>query len=190
MRRSFKSIRFSSLSRNQSEHSHGSSALPDITPLIDVVFVVLIFLILAMLSMKEYRGVDVTLPVVENSSDIKEGTGANKAIYVSIKPDGTVYVDKELVGSLAFLLEDKLENIASLSKLFDERFSELMGANVKTQSKIFVSADKLAPFGVVSFVMSQMRTLGASDVVLLVNGENRESGSSGTSSDVSSSTSN
>ncbi len=59
----------------------------EIVPLIDVVFLLLVFFIYAMLSMTVYRGLRVSLP---------EGAGAVEnvsSVVVSIRADNTLWVD-------------------------------------------------------------------------------------------------
>ena len=62
----------------------------EMLPLIDIVFLVLVFFIYAMLSMAVHRGLPVILPL---SSTAK----IDKAIVLSVtvKADGTVFVDKK-----------------------------------------------------------------------------------------------
>ena len=76
----------------------------EMLPLIDIVFLLLVFFIYAMLSMAVHRGLPVLLP----TSFLLKST---KNLYVSItvKSDGTIYVDKEQIDldDLASFLETK-----------------------------------------------------------------------------------
>jgi len=72
-------------------------------PLIDVVFLLLVFFIYAMLSMAVHRGLPVLLPT---SSTVK--IDKKLVLSVSIKSDGTIYIDKHQVA---------LENLAETLKV-------------------------------------------------------------------------
>lgn len=82
----------------------------EMLPLIDIVFLLLVFFIYAMLSMAVHRGLPVNLP---SSRTVK--IHKDLILSVSIKPDGTVYVDKERVplknleGSLKKRARDRRE---------------------------------------------------------------------------------
>jgi len=70
-------------------------------PLIDVVFLLLVFFIYAMLSMAVHRGLPVVLP---DSSTAK--IDKKLVLSVSIKSDETIYIDKQQV-----TLEDLAETL-------------------------------------------------------------------------------
>ncbi|MBW1722341.1 MAG: biopolymer transporter ExbD [Deltaproteobacteria bacterium] len=61
----------------------------EMLPLIDIVFLLLVFFIYAMLSMAVHRGLPVRLPV-SNTAKIDK----TSIISVTVKEDGTVYLDK------------------------------------------------------------------------------------------------
>ena len=71
----------------------------EMLPLIDVVFLLLVFFIYAMLSMAVHRGLTLSLP---SSSTAK--IDKKLVLSVSIKSDGTIYLDKHPV-DLADLCE-------------------------------------------------------------------------------------
>ncbi|MBW1821698.1 MAG: biopolymer transporter ExbD [Deltaproteobacteria bacterium] len=75
----------------------------EMLPLIDVVFLLLVFFIYAMLSMAVHRGLPVLLPT---SSTVK--IDKKLVLSVSIKSDGTIYIDKHQVA---------LENLAETLKV-------------------------------------------------------------------------
>ena len=76
----------------------------EMLPLIDVVFLLLVFFIYAMLSMAVHRGLPVVLP---DSSTAK--IDKKLVLSVSIKSDGTIYIDKHQVAleDLAETLKDR-----------------------------------------------------------------------------------
>ncbi len=76
----------------------------EMLPLIDIVFLLLVFFIYAMMSMAVHRGMNVALP--ESST---AGNEKNPKISVSVTADGSVYVDKASVSpeSLTAVLKEK-----------------------------------------------------------------------------------
>lgn len=78
----------------------------EMLPLIDIVFLLLVFFIYAMLSMAVHRGLPVLLPTSASAKIDKE-----LIISVTIKSDETIYVDKEQIGlnDLTSLLKTKAE---------------------------------------------------------------------------------
>jgi biopolymer transport protein ExbD len=78
----------------------------EMLPLIDIVFLLLVFFIYAMLSMAVHRGLPVLLPTSASAKIDKE-----LIVSVTVKSDGAIYVDKEQValGDLASFLKTKTE---------------------------------------------------------------------------------
>lgn len=78
----------------------------EMLPLIDIVFLLLVFFIYAMLSMAVHRGLPVLLPTSASAKIDKE-----LIVSVTIKSDETIYVDKEQIGlnDLATFLKTKAE---------------------------------------------------------------------------------
>jgi len=64
----------------------------EILPLIDIVFLLLVFFIYAMLSMAVHRGVPVNLPA-SSSADIEK----TRALSVTIQENGDIMLDTDLV---------------------------------------------------------------------------------------------
>jgi biopolymer transport protein ExbD len=78
----------------------------EMLPLIDIVFLLLVFFIYAMLSMAVHRGLPVLLPTSASAKIDKE-----LIVSVTIKSDETIYVDKEQIGlnDLTSFLKTKAE---------------------------------------------------------------------------------
>jgi biopolymer transport protein ExbD len=76
----------------------------EMLPLIDIVFLLLVFFIYAMLSMAVHRGLPVTLPASSSAEVDKDLT-----LSVTIKTNGTIFVDEEMVDldDLAEILKEK-----------------------------------------------------------------------------------
>lgn len=80
----------------------GKKTRIEMLPLIDIVFLLLVFFIYAMLSMAVHRGLPVVLPT---SSTVK--TERELVLSVTVKGDGSVFLDKEpvMLGELAEALK-------------------------------------------------------------------------------------
>ena len=76
----------------------------EMLPLIDIVFLLLVFFIYAMLSMAVHRGLPVLLP-----SSVSAKIDKELIFSVTVKSDGTLYIDKEQVSlnDLASFLKTK-----------------------------------------------------------------------------------
>ena len=76
----------------------------EMLPLIDIVFLVLVFFIYAMLSMAVHRGLPVVLPTSSTSKIDKR-----LVLTVTVKADGTIFLDKERVDleELSVLLKSR-----------------------------------------------------------------------------------
>jgi biopolymer transport protein ExbD len=76
----------------------------EMLPLIDIVFLLLVFFIYAMLSMAVHRGLPVLLP-----SSVSAKIDKELILSITVKSDGTLYVDKEQVSlnDLASFLKTK-----------------------------------------------------------------------------------
>ena len=77
----------------------------EMLPLIDIVFLLLVFFIYAMLSMAVHRGLPILLPTSSSAQ-----TDKSLVLSVTIKSDGTLYVDKEQIAfsDLSAVLKRKI----------------------------------------------------------------------------------
>ena len=64
----------------------------EMIPLVDIIFLLLVFFIYSMLSMAVYKGIPVTLPIAETVEHAKE-----QALFITVDKDGNVFVDRELI---------------------------------------------------------------------------------------------
>ncbi len=115
----------------------------EMLPLIDIVFLLLVFFIYAMLSMAVHRGLPVNLPSSKTVKIHKDLT-----LSVSIRSDGTVYLDKERLS-----LKD-LEG--SLRKKTRDR----------RETGILLFADRNLPYQKLFRVLDQIRTAGLTRISL------------------------
>jgi biopolymer transport protein ExbD len=79
----------------------------EMLPLIDIVFLLLVFFIYAMLSMAVHRGIPVSLPASSSSKTDKQ-----LLISITVKPNGDIFVDKEKVSlsNLSTILKSRSKN--------------------------------------------------------------------------------
>ena len=72
-------------------HLNQKSARIELIPLIDIIFLLLVFFIYSMLSMVVYRGIPVTLPTA-GTIEAEKG----QLLLITIDETGNVFVDKDL----------------------------------------------------------------------------------------------
>lgn len=115
----------------------------EMLPLIDIVFLLLVFFIYAMLSMAVHRGLPVKLPS-SSSAEIDK----RQVVSVTIRKDGIIYVDKKQVG-----LED-------LSRYLKAR------AGDTGEQGVMLFADRGLTYQKLFRVLDQIRTAGISRISL------------------------
>lgn len=108
----------------------------NITPLVDVMLVLLIVFI-------------VTAPLLTNSVKVNlpkaaptQSTDQNKALVISVKPDGAIFLDKAPV---------KLEN-------FEQEITQRKNANAKLALNL--NADETVPYGTVAKLLASIERVG------------------------------
>ena len=108
----------------------------NITPLVDVMLVLLIVFI-------------VTAPLLTNSVKVNlpkaaptQSTDQNKALVISVKPDGAIFLDKDPV---------KLEN-------FEQEITQRKIANSKLALNL--NADEPVPYGTVAKLLASIERVG------------------------------
>ena len=112
----------------------------DLTPMLDVVFIMLIFFIVTTSFVKE-SGVTVNKPYAPTAQKKK-----NASIFVAIKEDGTIWVSKKEIDvkNLRGLIEDiKLEN---------------------PDGQVVVQSDKRAKNGILLKTIDAIKAAGVKDV--------------------------
>jgi len=121
----------------------------EMLPLIDIVFLLLVFFIYAMLSMAVHRGMPVRLPVSETVRVDKKLT-----LSVTVRADGAIYVNKEPVG------------LQELSAVLRAR-----SANSK-QPGVLLFADRSLPYQKLFRVLDKIRLAGFERISLQADQEN------------------
>ena len=114
--------------------------------LIDVTLVLLIIFMITAPTMQEW--IDLDLPTAKASkSNISEG------IVVSVKKDGTIYIDRDKIGS------------ADFNRKFDEVWKKRSG------EPVYVRGDREVPYGTVVEIIGYVKKLGGENVGLVVSEE-------------------
>jgi biopolymer transport protein ExbD len=112
----------------------------DMTPMLDIVFIMLIFFIVTTSFVKE-SGVTVSRPSAETAAEDKKGN-----IMVALKPNGEIWIDKRSV--------DVRSVRANVEKLRAE----------SPESGVVIQADTESKTGLLVQVMDQIRLAGISNI--------------------------
>jgi len=115
----------------------------EMLPLIDIVFLLLVFFIYAMLSMAVHRGLPVTLP---SSSSVK--VDKRMILSVTLNADGSIYLDKER--RTFDSLRESLNRAASSGK----------------EAGVLLFADRTVSYQDLFRVMDQIRAAGITRISL------------------------
>ncbi|MGD8492088.1 MAG: biopolymer transporter ExbD [Desulfobacterales bacterium] len=115
----------------------------EMLPLIDIVFLLLVFFIYAMLSMAVHRGLPVELPFSATAEIDKKLT-----LSVTVKADETIYVDKERVA------------LADLTRVLRDKAGE------SRESGVLIFADRALPYQLIYKVLDKIRQAGLSRISL------------------------
>ena len=115
----------------------------EMLPLIDIVFLLLVFFIYAMLSMAVHRGLPVELPLSTTAEIDKKLT-----LSVTVKADEAIYVDKERVA------------LADLTHVLQNKAGETR------EPGVLVFADRALPYQMIYNVLDKIRLAGLSRISL------------------------
>lgn len=115
----------------------------EMLPLIDIVFLLLVFFIYAMLSMAVHRGLPVELPLSTSAEIDKKLT-----LSVSVEADETIYVDKERVA-----LEELTQVLRSK-------------ADHSREPGVLIFADRSLQYQMIYTVLDKIRQAGLSRISL------------------------
>jgi biopolymer transport protein ExbD len=113
------------------------SARIEMIPLVDIIFLLLVFFIYSMLSMAVYRGIPVMLPKAQSVEAAKERT-----IFITIDKTGQVFLDKDLI---------QRNELLGLLKREQAGFPE---------ATALISADGDVPYSVFVEVLDKVRLAG------------------------------
>jgi len=89
----------------------------ELIPLVDIIFLLLVFFIYSMLSMAVYRGIPVMLPQAETVESAKE-----QAVFITVDKNGNVFVDKVLIDG-----DELLDRLRREQTAFPQRTAIISG---------------------------------------------------------------
>lgn len=128
------------MSKRHSRRQSGAMAEVNMTPLIDMVFILLIFFIVTTSFVKE-TGVDVSRPSAKTAVKKEHAN-----ILIAIKPNGEIHMDKRLV--------DRRAVRANVERMHAEN----------PEGSVIILADKESKTGLLIEVMDQARLAGVANV--------------------------
>ena len=112
-----------------------------LSPMIDMIFLLLVFFIVSTMYMSEIKTIPIRLPVAQNSETVSKSN-----FSVTIKKDGTVYLDEDQIDV------DLLVSNAAMESKRDSSFSVIIHADGEANYKLVIELmDKLKGAGVTRF---------------------------------------
>lgn len=132
--------------RKRRSRQDEEDASVDLTPMLDVVFIMLIFFIVSTSFVKE-SGISITRPTASTAE-----SKAKSPILVGISADQTVWIDKREIDLGAVR--------ANIERLKAE----------SPEGGVVIQADKESPTGILVAVMDQIRQAGVKDISLAADG--------------------
>ncbi len=123
-------------------HAHTEDAEINITPMLDIVFIMLIFFIVTTSFTKE-TGAVITKPGAEQAISLRNGT-----ILIGIKPNDDIWMSKRLI---------ELREVRSMVE-------QARAENPK--GSVVIVADKDSRIGTVTQVMDQVRMAGVQGIAI------------------------
>lgn len=112
-----------------------------LSPMIDMIFLLLVFFVVSTMYMSEIKTIPIRLPVAKHSENVSKSN-----FNVTVKQDGTLYLDESQID-----LEMLVKNAAIESKR-DSSFSVIIRAEGEAPYKIIIQLmDKLKGAGVTRF---------------------------------------
>ncbi len=115
----------------------------EMLPLIDIVFLLLVFFIYAMLSMAVHRGLPVILPTSSTAKIEK-----HLILSVTVKADGSIYLDKERI------------SLGNLGEALRQR------ARGEKEAGVLLFADRSLPYQKLFRVLDHIRMAGLTRISL------------------------
>ena len=107
-----------------------------LSPMIDMIFLLLVFFIISTMYMSELKTIPIRLPVAQNSETVSKSS-----FNVTVKKDGTIYLDEDQMD-----IEQLVANAAMESKR-DSSFSVIIRAEGDAEYKTVIKLmDKLKGF--------------------------------------------
>ena len=112
-----------------------------LSPMIDMIFLLLVFFIVSSLNMAEIKTIPIKLPVAENTVVVN-----NNNFTITIKKDGSLYLDEQPADRKYLISQAKAKQAA------DENFAVLIRGEADAEYKLVIKLmDDLKGAGVTRF---------------------------------------
>lgn len=112
-----------------------------LSPMIDMIFLLLVFFIVSSLNMAEIKTIPIKLPVAENTVVVN-----NNNFTITIKKDGSLYLDEQPADRKFLISQAKAKQAA------DENFAVLIRGEADAEYKLVIKLmDELKGAGVTRF---------------------------------------
>jgi len=128
--------------RYSRRHAHTEDAEINITPMLDIVFIMLIFFIVTTSFTKE-TGAAITKPLAEQAASLRNGT-----ILIGIKPNDDIWMSKRLI------------ELREVRAMVETARAE------NPKGSVVVVADKGSRIGTVTRVMDQVKMAGVRGIAI------------------------
>lgn len=128
--------------RDYLQYQNDDDAQVDMTPMLDIVFIMLIFFIVTTSFVKE-SGIDVNRPQAQTAQRLERGN-----ILVGIRADGAVWIDKRPVDLAA--VRPNIERLHAQNP----------------EGSVVIVADRASQNGILVQVMDQVRLAGVANISL------------------------
>ena len=125
----------------------------EMVPLLDVVFLLLVFFIYAMLSMSVHRGIDVALPEARGTTELVDSF----PFIITVTKENTLHIEKTPV-TVTEAVRYAVDQAATGGR------------------KVLIHADRQADIGVAIELLSRLRTEGLNAVSFLVKDTSEQTG--------------
>ncbi len=135
--------------RRYHDNQNQDSGEINLTPMLDIIFIMLIFFIVTTSFVKE-SGIEVNRPTAQTAQRQERGN-----IIIAIKPNGEIWIDKRLV---------------------DIRAVRAMIARLRAENplgNVVIAADRDAKVSILTRVMDQVRLAGVTDMAIAATTEPR-----------------
>lgn len=112
-----------------------------LSPMIDMIFLLLVFFIVSTINMSEIKTIPIKLPVAQNTETV-----SSRTFNVTVKKDGSIYLEDQQVNLR------QLVRMAKVESAKDENFSILIRGEADANYKLVIKLmDDLKGAGVTRF---------------------------------------
>lgn len=135
--------------------SHGASAEPNLTPILDMVFQLITFFMLVINFKTAAMDLDLKLPVVGSARPV-DTQGQEDLLILNINAKGQLRVYGQLISDVATYIA----NEAQASLLVARRAKPQIKAGDELPSTVVIRADKSTPFAMLNEIVTACQTHG------------------------------